>query len=191
MLMAEKQACERIEREYNEILMQKQQQLETEMGARMEAEQKVASLSAELEHMRQIIDEEVESKDTKRREQLVLEAESQKRRMDYDMKKEARKQNEIMKIEFEFQQNQTETYYKDQIAQLHQKIEYLQSGFVKEKEIQFNQQLREQIIRLEEKNVHHHAETTKNLYEEISTALKARFKDEEVAKLAKQREKLE
>jgi hypothetical protein len=40
-----------------------------------------------------------------------------------------------MKIEFEFQQNQTETYYKDQIAQLHQKIEYLQSGFVKEKEI--------------------------------------------------------
>jgi hypothetical protein len=38
MLMAEKQACERIEREYNEILMQKQQQLETEMGARMEAE---------------------------------------------------------------------------------------------------------------------------------------------------------
>jgi len=39
--------------------------------------------------------------------------------------------------------------------------------------------------------VHHHAETTKNLYEEISTTLKARFKDEEVAKLAKQREKLE
>ena len=118
MLMAEKQACQRIEQEYNEILMQKQQQLETEMGARMEAEQKAASLSAELEHMRQIIDEEVESKDTKRREQLVLEAESQKRRLDYDMKKEARKQNEIMKIEFEFQQNQTETYYKDQIAQL-------------------------------------------------------------------------
>lgn len=33
----------------------------------------------------------------------MLEAEKQKRRLDYDMKKEARKQNEIMKIEFEFQ----------------------------------------------------------------------------------------
>jgi hypothetical protein len=47
------------------------------------------------------------------------------------------------------------------------------------------------VSKLEEKNVLHHAETTKNLYEEISNTLKVRFKDEERAKLAKQREKLE
>lgn len=75
MLLAEKQACERIEQEYNQVLVQKQQQLESEMGARMEAEQKAAALQAELESMRQIIDEEVESKDAKRREHLVLEVE--------------------------------------------------------------------------------------------------------------------
>ena len=67
----------------------------------------------------------------------------------------------------------------------------MQSGFVREKEIQFGKQLREQVVKLEEKNVKQHAETTKNLYEEISAALKARFRDEERAKLTKQREKLE
>ena len=41
----------------------------------MEAEEKAAALQAELESMRQIIDEEVESKDAKRREHLVLEVE--------------------------------------------------------------------------------------------------------------------
>lgn len=45
--------------------------------------------------------------------------------------------------------------------------------------------------KLEEKNVLQHAETTKNLYEEIANTLRARFKDEERAKLIKQREKLE
>jgi hypothetical protein len=77
--------------------------------------------------------DEVDNKVTERREQLVLEVEGQKRRLEYDMQKEARKQKEIMKIEFEFQHNQTEAFYKNQIAQLHTKIEYLQSGFVREK----------------------------------------------------------
>jgi hypothetical protein len=77
--------------------------------------------------------DEVDNKVTERRERLMLEVEGQKRRLEYDMQKEARKQKEIMKIEFEFQHNQTESFYKNQIAQLQTKIEYLQSGFVREK----------------------------------------------------------
>lgn len=52
--------------------------------------------------MRQLMADEVDSKVTEIREQLVLEMEAQKRRLEYDMQKESRKQKEIMKIEFEF-----------------------------------------------------------------------------------------
>ena len=71
----------------------------------MDAQQKAASREAEIENMRQLIADEVDSKVTERHEQLVLEAEAQKKRVEYDLHKEARKQREIMQIEFEFQHN--------------------------------------------------------------------------------------
>jgi len=77
------------------------------------------------------------------------------------------------------------------MQQLHQKIEYLQTGFVKEKETEMNRQLREKVAVIEEKQSLAHAETTKQLYEEIQASLKNRFKDEERARHMRLREKLE
>ena len=59
---------------------------------------------------------------------------------------------------------------------------------MKEQEQEFNKQMREKMSRLEAQNSQVHAETTKNLYEEISASLRQRFKAEERMKIQKLKE---
>jgi hypothetical protein len=47
------------------------------------------------------------------------------------------------------------------------------------------------LSRMEEQQVQDHAEMTKTLYEEISTTMRQKLKDEERSKMARQRERLE
>lgn len=77
------------------------------------------------------------------------------------------------------------------MQQLQQKIEYLQSEFLRERDQEMGRQVAEQINRLEERNVQEHAEMTKTLYEEISSTLRQKQKDEEKSKLIRQKERLE
>lgn len=51
--------------------------------------------------------------------------------------------------------------------------------------------MREKLAKLESQNQHVHAETTKNLYEEISASLRQRFKAEEKVKIQKLKASLE
>ena len=81
------------------------------------------------------------------------EVEMIKRNLEAEQRKELNKQQEIIKIDFEFKHSQTEAYYKSQVQQLQQKIEYLQSEFIKDREQEMKKHVVEQINRVEERNV--------------------------------------
>jgi hypothetical protein len=79
MLRAEKSACEKIEYEYNQVLAQKQQLLDAEQIARLEAEQRYNELERELAGIQGMIEAAVQERTSQRQEEMTVELEMQKR----------------------------------------------------------------------------------------------------------------
>jgi hypothetical protein len=79
MLRAEKSACEKIEYEYNQVLAQKQQLLDAEQIARLEAEQRYNELEIELAGIQGMIEAAVQERTSQRQEEMTVELEMQKR----------------------------------------------------------------------------------------------------------------
>ena len=70
MLRAEKSACEKIESEYSEVLLQKQRQLFEECQARERAEAEMAQLKEQLALVRGDVEQEMEERLEERRHEL-------------------------------------------------------------------------------------------------------------------------